>query len=63
MAAMMGFFREAGMTRLLIWALQGAGNNDFYRKMGGGECERTETEVGGKKYPLIGFVFALQPQS
>jgi GNAT superfamily N-acetyltransferase len=60
LTAMTAFFREAGMKRMLIWALRGARNNDFYQKMGGIAREQTETEVGGRKYPIIGFVFALE---
>ncbi len=57
---MTAFFQEAGMKRLLIWALRGARNNDFYRKMGGIAREETEMDVGGKKYPVIGFDFLLE---
>lgn len=60
LSVMTAFFREAGMKRMLIWALRGARNNDFYRKMGGIAREQAETEVGGKKYPIIGFEFALE---
>lgn len=61
LGAMSAFFREAGMRRMLIWALRGAKNNDFYRKMGGIAREESEVETGGKWYPVIGFDFPLEP--
>lgn len=53
------YFAARQCRQLLLWTLQGARNNAFYRKHGGVELEHRELEIGGKLYPGVGFVFHL----
>lgn len=52
-------YRKAGCKTMIVRTIKGLPNNGFYLKMGGVIKETGEHEWGGKKYPLIGFVFGL----
>ena len=52
-------YRKTSCKNMVIWTIRGLPNNGFYLKNGGVIKESGEHEWGGKKYPIIGFVFSL----
>lgn len=52
-------FKNYGKRKLIIWTLENAKNNTFYRKMGGQIKEYKNLQIGGKEYQRVGFTFCL----
>jgi N-acetylglutamate synthase-like GNAT family acetyltransferase len=57
--AMMARLAAEGGTRLLVWTLDGAKNNAFYKRMGGTKAEYKTLTIGGKPCRGVGFAFSL----
>ncbi|MDO5835006.1 MAG: GNAT family N-acetyltransferase [Methanobacterium sp.] len=52
--------RSRGKINLILWTLDDADNNGFYRKMGGVKKETKKLNYGGKSYAGVGFIFDLK---
>lgn len=48
-------FQEKGKSNLLIWTLDGARNNSFYKSLDAEKTEYKELEFGARKYKGVGF--------
>ena len=53
------YFKNKNCKTMIIWTLQDAENNSFYKKQNGKISEGKELEIGNRVYPGIGFVFHL----
>ncbi|QQO10356.1 GNAT family N-acetyltransferase [Breznakiella homolactica] len=56
---MQEYYRSNGCKEMIIWAIKGLRNNDFYKKRGGREVENMEKTFGDKQYPMIGYGYNL----
>jgi len=54
------FLRSSGFTKLIIWTLLGASNNQFYEANGGVGLENKILKIGSKEYKGIGYCFDLE---
>lgn len=53
------YFFLKKQKHVIIWTLQGANNNKFYKKHGGAPKEHKKIEIGGQNYHGVGFHFDL----
>ncbi len=56
------YLRGEGFQSVILWTLQGAKNNDFYRKHRGKAIESKIITIGAHQYEGVGFVFDLQKE-
>ena len=53
------YYKSRDCKNIIIWTIKNLKNNTFYVKNKGKVEEEKELEIGGKKYPGIGFLFIL----
>jgi N-acetylglutamate synthase-like GNAT family acetyltransferase len=53
------YYKTHGCKNMIIWTIKNLRNNEFYRKNNCTGIEEKEIEIGGFKYPGIGFKYIL----
>ncbi len=57
------YFSRHNYKKMILWTLNSAKNNSFYKNNGGEITDKKILEIGGKTYDGIGFSFNLPPIS
>jgi len=50
------YFKKENKKNLIIWTLDNAKNNGFYKRIGCEKKEYKNIEIGGKEYKGVGFI-------
>ena len=54
-------FKERGLEKMILWCLkENHPSRAFYEKMGGTLCGEKTTEIGGKEYKEVGYIYNVQ---